>query len=158
MSSNGLPANVQSVITQVNTRDNDGTITAELMDTCAQCHASLARRPSTFKQRMTRFWNRLRCVREPQTAPVHQDQMVVVRVRRTHPSTSFVHAHALVDLLQTPTEKSLLGEPSAELRNRKCLVLDMDETLIHSSFKVRFAHAHHMFMMTDIACFDFSFF
>ena len=46
------------------------------------------------------------------------------------------------------TQKWLLPPISAELRGRKCLVLDLDETLVHSSFKVSyffilFFQSHH---------------
>lgn len=91
MTSNGVPSNVQSVITQINTRDNDGTLSEFALGAPPVGHRHshfvaplilrAAPRPSPLKQRMTRFWNRLRCVRDTQTAPVHQDQMVVVRVR-----------------------------------------------------------------------------
>ena len=36
-------------------------------------------------------------------------------------------------------QKSLLPPIEQRLKGRKCLVLDLDETLVHSSFKVRFS-------------------
>lgn len=43
----------------------------------------------------------------------------------------------LPDALHLPTDESkwLLGPVSKDLKGRKCLVLDLDETLVHSSFK-----------------------
>ena len=37
---------------------------------------------------------------------------------------------------QAEPQKWLLGPPRAEHKGRKCLILDLDETLVHSSFKV----------------------
>lgn len=39
---------------------------------------------------------------------------------------------------QAEPQKWLLGPPRPEHKGRKCLILDLDETLVHSSFKVRF--------------------
>ena len=36
--------------------------------------------------------------------------------------------------------KYLLPEPHGELAQRKCVVIDLDETLVHSSFKVLFPY------------------
>lgn len=38
-------------------------------------------------------------------------------------------------------QKSLLPPQAPEFRGKKCLVLDLDETLVHSSFKVSFARS-----------------
>lgn len=38
---------------------------------------------------------------------------------------------------QAEPQKWLLGPPRPEHKGRKCLILDLDETLVHSSFKVR---------------------
>lgn len=40
-----------------------------------------------------------------------------------------------------PPQKWLLPPIKPELRGKKCLVLDLDETLVHSSFKVKTAHS-----------------
>jgi RNA polymerase II subunit A small phosphatase-like protein len=40
---------------------------------------------------------------------------------------------------QPEPQKWLLGPPRPEHRGRKCLILDLDETLVHSSFKVSVA-------------------
>ncbi|KIW02398.1 phosphatase PSR1 [Verruconis gallopava] len=37
---------------------------------------------------------------------------------------------------QPETQKWLLGPPRPEHKGRKCLILDLDETLVHSSFKI----------------------
>ena len=44
-----------------------------------------------------------------------------------------------VDLGRSPTSKvkSLLPELKPEEAHKKCIVIDLDETLVHSSFKVR---------------------
>lgn len=42
---------------------------------------------------------------------------------------------------EVPERKALLGPIAPEHRGRKCLVLDLDETLVHSSFKVS-CHRH----------------
>jgi RNA polymerase II subunit A small phosphatase-like protein len=39
--------------------------------------------------------------------------------------------------LSEPQQKYLLGPLRPEFKGKKCLVLDLDETLVHSSFKVR---------------------
>ncbi len=38
--------------------------------------------------------------------------------------------------ISEPQQKYLLGPLRAEFNGKKCLVLDLDETLVHSSFKV----------------------
>ncbi len=42
----------------------------------------------------------------------------------------------LVDLIEAHRQKALLPPIEPHLKGRKCLVLDLDETLVHSSFKV----------------------
>jgi len=44
-----------------------------------------------------------------------------------------------------PGQKWLLPPVNPELKGRKCLVLDLDETLVHSSFKVQSYHAPQTF-------------
>ena len=44
--------------------------------------------------------------------------------------------------LSEPQQKYLLGPLRPEFKGKKCLVLDLDETLVHSSFKVRFSSVH----------------
>jgi len=51
------------------------------------------------------------------------------------PSTTNTHNAAASDAPSEPT-KALLPPIRPEHRGRKCLVLDLDETLVHSSFKV----------------------
>ncbi|CAK7235459.1 hypothetical protein SCUCBS95973_009277 [Sporothrix curviconia] len=43
---------------------------------------------------------------------------------------------AIADLIEAHREKSLLPPIEPHLKGRKCLVLDLDETLVHSSFKI----------------------
>ena len=50
--------------------------------------------------------------------------------------TAISHDTSMVSTPE-PTQKWLLPPIRQELRGRKCLVLDLDETLVHSSFKVR---------------------
>lgn len=45
------------------------------------------------------------------------------------------HQSAISD--QSESQKHLLPPIENRLKGRKCLVLDLDETLVHSSFKVR---------------------
>lgn len=45
-----------------------------------------------------------------------------------------------------PTQKWLLPPLKPEFQGRKCLVLDLDETLVHSSFKVSLARFHDTFV------------
>jgi TFIIF-interacting CTD phosphatase-like protein len=48
-----------------------------------------------------------------------------------------------------PAQKWLLPPIRQELRGRKCLVLDLDETLVHSSFKVQWSRSKRFFSDTD---------
>jgi len=54
-------------------------------------------------------------------------------------NTSNQHHHADAGVATEPVveQKYLLGPVEPHLQGRKCLVLDLDETLVHSSFKVR---------------------
>jgi RNA polymerase II subunit A small phosphatase-like protein len=48
-----------------------------------------------------------------------------------------------------PAQKWLLPPIRQELRGRKCLVLDLDETLVHSSFKVKWSCSKFFYLDTD---------
>ena len=52
-----------------------------------------------------------------------------------HDGTAVSHDTSMVSTPE-PTQKWLLPPLRQEFRGRKCLVLDLDETLVHSSFKV----------------------
>ena len=52
-----------------------------------------------------------------------------------HDGTAVSHDTSMVSTPE-PSQKWLLPPIPQELRGRKCLVLDLDETLVHSSFKV----------------------
>ena len=54
-----------------------------------------------------------------------------------HDGTAVSHDTSLVSTPE-PSQKWLLPPLKSEMRGRKCLVLDLDETLVHSSFKVSF--------------------
>ena len=45
-----------------------------------------------------------------------------------------------------PKGKQLLPELRPEHAGRKCIVIDLDETLVHSSFKVRFKSKSKTFL------------
>lgn len=50
-------------------------------------------------------------------------------------------ARAMGEETDRGTQQSdLLGPHDESMKGRKCLVLDLDETLVHSSFKVRLHH------------------
>jgi RNA polymerase II subunit A small phosphatase-like protein len=53
-----------------------------------------------------------------------------------HDGTAVSHDTSMVSTPE-PDQKWLLPPIRQELRGRKCLVLDLDETLVHSSFKVK---------------------
>lgn len=56
-----------------------------------------------------------------------------------NPSFPSLDLHQQIATSPQPEKPSwLLPEPLPHLKNRKCLVLDLDETLVHSSFKVFF--------------------
>ena len=40
-------------------------------------------------------------------------------------------------IFQLPNEKALLPQIRPADVNKKCLIIDLDETLVHSSFKVK---------------------
>ena len=44
---------------------------------------------------------------------------------------------AAVFVAEQPAQKALLPPKAPEFKGKKCLILDLDETLVHSSFKVR---------------------
>jgi RNA polymerase II subunit A small phosphatase-like protein len=52
-----------------------------------------------------------------------------------HDGSAVSHDTSMVSTPE-PSQKWLLPPIRQELRGRKCLVLDLDETLVHSSFKV----------------------
>jgi carboxy-terminal domain RNA polymerase II polypeptide A small phosphatase len=55
------------------------------------------------------------------------------------PSADLPPPPPLPDLNMASKQQWLLPPPLPHLQNRKCLVLDLDETLVHSSFKVWFS-------------------
>jgi len=55
-----------------------------------------------------------------------------------------VHDQISQSSISEQPQKYLLGPIRPEFKGKKCLVLDLDETLVHSSFKVSFAsNGHH---------------
>ena len=54
-----------------------------------------------------------------------------------NPPTSHLN-EAMPVFAAEPAQKSLLPPQAPEFKGKKCLVLDLDETLVHSSFKVWF--------------------
>lgn len=63
-----------------------------------------------------------------------------------HDTAAVSHDTSLVSTPE-PTQKWLLPPIQQEMRGRKCLVLDLDETLVHSSFKVSLSE--NFYLVTD---------
>jgi carboxy-terminal domain RNA polymerase II polypeptide A small phosphatase len=63
---------------------------------------------------------------------------------------AYVAGPALVAEESPAPQKSLLPPIRPEHRGRKCLVLDLDETLVHSSFKVRIRAATFLLSAADM--------
>lgn len=77
------------------------------------------------------------------TDPVLLNEPITSNTPLSSPNVSVEHAcmHSMDDLMQQQDEEGhhvvrLLPPMDIEHEGRKCLVLDLDETLVHSSFKV----------------------
>lgn len=78
-------------------------------------------------------------------AHAHQDDPSIAQTTTglpPPPASDGTYPSAATSLVSTPegTSKWLLPATRPEHKGRKCLVLDLDETLVHSSFKVSLVH------------------
>lgn len=74
----------------------------------------------------------------------HDEEATVIPAELPPPTGPSGH-HADT-MLEETQQQFLLPPPLPHLRDRKCLVLDLDETLVHSSFKVR----HPQFLINPV--------
>lgn len=80
-------------------------------------------------------------VKQPVAAPEEQEQNTVTSppsapVEAPTPPAAVPEEKAVAVTESTPEQKFLLPPIEPHMKGRKCLVLDLDETLVHSSFKV----------------------
>ncbi|KAI9296876.1 NIF-domain-containing protein [Neoconidiobolus thromboides FSU 785] len=70
--------------------------------------------------------------------PSSPDSLIYSASPDGSPPTAIVIEKSLPDpkRISTSSRKYLLDPPISEFENKKCLVLDLDETLVHSSFKL----------------------
>ncbi|KAK6859749.1 NLI interacting factor-like phosphatase [Apiospora arundinis] len=80
-------------------------------------------------------------VSQPAVAPEEQEQNTVpspppATVQAPSPPAAVPDESAVAVAETTPEQKYLLPPIEPHMKGRKCLVLDLDETLVHSSFKI----------------------
>ncbi|KAK7985388.1 hypothetical protein PG988_003010 [Apiospora saccharicola] len=79
-------------------------------------------------------------VKQSITAPEEQEQNTVTSppapVEAPTPPAAVPEEKAVAVAESTPEQKFLLPPIEPHMKGRKCLVLDLDETLVHSSFKI----------------------
>ncbi|KAK8000346.1 hypothetical protein PG990_012946 [Apiospora arundinis] len=80
-------------------------------------------------------------VSQPAVAPEEQEQNTVpspppAPVQAPSPPAAVPDESAVAVAEATPEQKYLLPPIEPHMKGRKCLVLDLDETLVHSSFKI----------------------
>ncbi|KAK7914294.1 Phosphatase PSR1 [Apiospora marii] len=79
--------------------------------------------------------------KQPAAAPEEQEQNTVASpppapVEAPTPPAAVPDEKAVAVTESTPEQKFLLPPIEPHMKGRKCLVLDLDETLVHSSFKI----------------------
>ncbi|KAK8075210.1 phosphatase PSR2 [Apiospora hydei] len=80
-------------------------------------------------------------VKQPVVVPEEQEQSAVqspppAPVEAPTPPAAVPEEKAVAVTESTPEQKFLLPPIEPHMKGRKCLVLDLDETLVHSSFKI----------------------
>ncbi|KAI0212942.1 CTD small phosphatase-like protein [Lamellibrachia satsuma] len=113
-----------SIITQVSRDD-------EPLNTSAALEKSSLATPSVKKPRGRGFLSSFFCCFGSNSSS-HQNSTPSSPITPTPVPTTDDTSNGT---LSKPTQKYLLGPPRTHEMNKKCVVIDLDETLVHSSFK-----------------------